>query len=222
LLLIQCRTYNTIRNITILSPVVHIGDKAEEELPQEGDGLLCLSGDHSHAGLEAVPDSCLPTFISKYYEKYHGMSPVVHISDKAIEELPQEGDRLPCLGGDHLNAGLKAIPVSLPPPPPSYHTMRESPKVTCSPHWRQDRRRTASGGKRTSLSGWRQPDCWTCGYPRLTAPSPFLITYYERIMYATRISYVTCSRQGDKAEKELPQEGDGLLCLGWRPLACWT
>jgi hypothetical protein len=40
-----------------MSPAIHIGDKAEEELPQEGDGLLCLGGDHSHAGLEAVPDS---------------------------------------------------------------------------------------------------------------------------------------------------------------------
>jgi hypothetical protein len=37
-----------------MSPVVHIGDKTEEELPQEGDGLLCLGGDNSHAGLETV------------------------------------------------------------------------------------------------------------------------------------------------------------------------
>jgi hypothetical protein len=27
-----------------MSPVVHIGDKAEEEPPQEGDGLLYLGG----------------------------------------------------------------------------------------------------------------------------------------------------------------------------------
>jgi hypothetical protein len=92
-----------------MSPVVHIGDKAEEELPQERDGLLCLSGDQWHTKLEAVPDSCLPTFISKYYEKYHCKSPVVHIGNKAEEELPQEGDGLLCLGGDHSHAGLEAV-----------------------------------------------------------------------------------------------------------------
>ncbi len=28
----------------------------------------------------------------KYFEKYHHMSPVVHIGNKAEEKLPQEGD----------------------------------------------------------------------------------------------------------------------------------
>ncbi len=40
-----------------MSPVVHIGDKAEE-LPEVGDGLLYLGGDNPNAGLEAIPDYC--------------------------------------------------------------------------------------------------------------------------------------------------------------------
>jgi hypothetical protein len=55
-----------------MSPVVHIGDKAEEELTQEGDGLLCLGGDNPIAGLEAIPESWPPPpFLITYYEKHH-------------------------------------------------------------------------------------------------------------------------------------------------------
>jgi hypothetical protein len=43
-----------------MSPVVHIGDKAEEGLPQEVDGLLCMGGDHWYTRLEAVPVSYYP------------------------------------------------------------------------------------------------------------------------------------------------------------------
>jgi hypothetical protein len=59
-----------------------------------------------------------PSLIT-YYEKHHCMSPVVHIGDKAEEEPTQEGDGLLYLGGDNPNAGLEAIPDSLPNPPSS-------------------------------------------------------------------------------------------------------
>jgi hypothetical protein len=100
-----------------MSPVVHIGDKAEEELPQVGDGLLYLGGDNPNARLEAIPDSLPPPpFLITYYDRYHRMSPVVHIGDKAEEELPQVVDGLLYLVGDNPNAGLEAIPDSLPLP----------------------------------------------------------------------------------------------------------
>jgi hypothetical protein len=49
-----------------LSPVVHVSNKSEEELPQEGDGLLYLVGDTSNAGLEVNPDSLPPSPLPHY------------------------------------------------------------------------------------------------------------------------------------------------------------
>jgi hypothetical protein len=38
------------------------------------------------------------------------------------------------------------------------------------------------------------------------APSPFLITYYEKHHHMSPVDNL-----GDKTEEEIPQEGDGIL-----------
>jgi hypothetical protein len=89
--------------------------------------------------------------------------------------------------------------------------------VICSPHWRQGRRRTASGGRWTSLFVCQPLTCWTWGCTWLLLPSPFLITYYEKYH---RI--VTCSPHWQQGRRRTTSGVRWTSLSVWGPLACWT
>jgi hypothetical protein len=108
---------SSYEKITCMSPVVHTGDKAEKELPQEGVELLYLVGVTRMLDLRLSLTHCPLPIPHNILWEHQATSPVVHVGDKAEEELPCREEFFICVSTTRvLDLRLSLTHGPLPPP----------------------------------------------------------------------------------------------------------